>query len=142
MATGVRKREGEYELKCDYCLEWWPLGPEFWTEKAGFRQCRACQTEKRAAYMASRRTDPDVRERDRLASAANRAAKIAADPDYAKRSQREWYRRNAESERAKRRARYAAEKGGPVRHYGPPADLKIERERRSKREHMRRKRAA
>ena len=145
MATGVRVREDEYELKCDYCLEWWPIGDECWDKKHGWRQCRACIRERVARRIAERREDPEVRARDRAASKANREAKMAADPDYLRRTQREWYRRNAESQRAKRRERYAAEKaaeGKTVRPPGPPIDLALQRQRASNREYMRRKRAA
>ena len=157
MAEGVRFRDDEFEAKCDYCLEWWPLDLDYWLPSHGFRKCHACIRDQKTAYMARRRQDPEVRARDRAVSTANRAAKTAADPDHAKRVQHEWYVRNAERKRAKRRARYAEQKaarGETVRHYGPPKDRivaiyggrkftqdQIESRRKAAREHQRRKRA-
>ena len=157
MAEGVRFRDDEFEAKCDYCLEWWPLDREYWDIHHGFRKCYACIRDQKAAYMARRREDPAARARDRAANAANRVAKRAADPEHAKRVQHDWYVRNAERERAKRRARYAAQKaarGETVRHYGPPkarivaiygtrkfTQEQVEARRKAAREYQRRKRA-
>lgn len=144
MAVGVRYRDDEFEAKCDYCLEWWPLTAEFWDTHHGFRRCYTCIKEQKAEYERRIRQDPEVRARHKAVSDANRAAKKAADPEYAKAAQHAWYVRNAERERAKRRARYAAQKaarGEQVRHYGPPVDLKAEHRRARKREWNRKNRA-
>jgi hypothetical protein len=139
MAQGLRVRDGSIEAKCDYCLDWWPLVDEtgvvdaqFWMPKQGFRKCYACYREARAAYLRSIRENPEIRARHKASSDETRALKKAADPEHIKRVQHEWYVRNAEEQRANRRARYAAKKaleGKVVQHYGPTEDLIAEAQR-------------
>lgn len=53
---GVRLGESGFEGRCDGCLEYWPIEPEFWPVPThGTRLCRACDNEKRRIIARGRR---------------------------------------------------------------------------------------
>lgn len=53
------------ELRCPYCLDWWPLTAEWWivNRDGSVRadRCRVCERERSRLYQALRRTDPAFR---------------------------------------------------------------------------------
>jgi hypothetical protein len=93
---GLRWREDTgYEGQCDRCRQYWPLDDSSWIKKTGFRRCRACLIEERAAYQRELRAgDPEMRARHRETNEVNRKAKRAADPASFREYQRRWYAAN------------------------------------------------
>lgn len=85
-----------FEGQCDRCRQWWPLDADSWTFASGFRRCRACVAELRAAAVRElRANDPAMRARHRVSNEANRKAKRAADPAAFREYQRRWYAENS-----------------------------------------------
>ena len=78
--TGVRMGESGYEGRCDGCLEYWPLEPEFWPVKThGMRLCRACDNEKRRILAKGRQAAQVAYNRQwRENNRASYNAKVAA----------------------------------------------------------------
>ena len=100
---GARWREDTgYEGQCDRCRQWWPLDDDSWVKKTGFRRCRACLTEEKAAYQRElRASDPEMVARHRLTNEVNRKAKRQADPASFREYQRRWYAANCVRETLK-----------------------------------------
>jgi len=57
--TGVKYGELGFEGRCDECLEWWPLTPEFWPVPAirRVRICIACRKGNDVGHSYRKRTD-------------------------------------------------------------------------------------
>ena len=132
MAEGVRFRDDEFEAKCDYCLEWWPLDRDFWQPHHGMRRCRACLAEHQRGKNVIRRADPVRRQEDVESMKAYRRA----NKDALNERRRAYYRANREriNELARKRR---AERLGLNEEPRTPIDAK----RRRAREWMRQKRA-
>ena len=77
----VRHRDGDFQLRCEYCREWWPLDLEFWYPTNGLRRCKSCTSEYKKLKERGRRNDEAVRAlkntKARMKYAANRESYLA-----------------------------------------------------------------
>ena len=88
----VRYREEGFELRCSYCLMWWPLDLECWYPAHGLRRCKSCWREYKAAREAGLRRDEIMRD---LRNTANRLKYRANRERYLVKN-REWRAANRE----------------------------------------------
>lgn len=91
-----RYREGEWELRCRTCGDWWPLTLEFYNPRHGTARCKACWREYQRLYEQGRRADQTVA----IGIRAAQRAKYHANRDVRRASSRRW--------KAANRARIAA----------------------------------
>lgn len=121
---GVRWRPDTlFEGRCEECRGWWPLDDEFWIVTKGFRRCRACQNEAKAAWDRNRREKPArsaaaIARRRRADNERKRLERI--DPERRpmllarqRETQKRYYERRRAEVLAKRRAAYEAQVGHP-----------------------------
>jgi hypothetical protein len=57
----VRYRDGEFELACHMCGDWWPITLEFWRPSNGMQRCKACWREYHRIHERNRTADEAIR---------------------------------------------------------------------------------
>lgn len=113
----VRYRDGDFQLRCEYCREWWPLDLEFWYPIGGLRRCKSCAREYKRLKESGRRSDEAVRAlkntRSRMKYAQNRDYHLAknrawraANKDRIREYNKAWRERNRARHIASSRAYY------------------------------------
>lgn len=102
-----RYRDGEWELRCRTCGDWWPLTLDFYTPRHGTARCKACWREYQRLYQHGRRQDPSVV----LGIRASQRAKYRATREQRLACTRRWKAANRERIAAYQREWRARQKG-------------------------------
>lgn len=66
----VRYAETGFEMRCDACLDWWPIDLEFWYPRRGLSRCLACSRAGRREVIQKFRASPERRAAERAAHRA------------------------------------------------------------------------
>ena len=92
----LRFKDGDFQLRCEYCREYWPLTVEFWKPKHGTRRCKGCWAEYARHWQARFQQEPGVRTVTRFKNAMY----YQANRERLRAHNRAWKARNPEYTRA------------------------------------------